>query len=110
MRALSATMIAGMVLLVLGLVPEENPSRPVTLGSNSAGAATGSMNAWRHENSSRVAQYSFCGACSQNSDCGPGNLCCQGDCPAGKYKCYAVSACPNAYRIEILGSISRGVR
>jgi len=37
---------------------------------------------------------SFCGACTQDSDCGVDHKCCQGDCPKGKYKCYRVDVCP----------------
>ena len=37
--------------------------------------------------------YSFCGACTSHSDCGPGNRCCAGNCPTGKYKCYKVDTC-----------------
>ena len=37
---------------------------------------------------------SFCGACTQDSDCGVDHKCCQGDCPKGKYKCYRVDTCP----------------
>src|SRR5712691_11863755 len=48
-----------------------------------------------HPNDSvRTAQYSFCGACTENADCGPTNSCCRGDCPAGQKKCYKVSTCP----------------
>lgn len=46
------------------------------------------------KNASRIAQvYSFCGACSQDDACGPGNKCCKGDCKNQLMKCYAVVSC-----------------
>src|SRR5579862_5432083 len=45
----------------------------------------------RSDSPTRTAQYSFCGACTDNDACGPGNICCRGDCPEGKKKCYAAS-------------------
>ncbi|MDP8255878.1 MAG: hypothetical protein P9M14_09020 [Candidatus Alcyoniella australis] len=38
--------------------------------------------------------YSFCGACTTDSDCGVGFKCCPGDCPEGQMKCYQVDTCP----------------
>ena len=38
--------------------------------------------------------YSFCGACTQDSDCGVDNKCCHGDCPDNQMKCYQVATCP----------------
>lgn len=45
-------------------------------------------------NASRIAAYSYCGACTGDSDCGSGNKCCTGNCSGGKKKCYAVVTCP----------------
>ncbi|MDE2165316.1 MAG: hypothetical protein KGJ66_03125 [Alphaproteobacteria bacterium] len=44
----------------------------------------------------KTAGYSFCGACTSDSDCGTNNKCCTGDCTGNKKKCYAVATCADA--------------
>jgi len=43
---------------------------------------------------SSPAEASFCGACTQHSDCGVGFRCCRSNCQNGLKKCLAVATCP----------------
>ena len=61
---------AGLLVMSLAIVP-----------ANGAG----SLNA---------APDSFCGACTQHSNCGEGWKCCKSNCKGGKKKCLKVATCP----------------
>jgi hypothetical protein len=94
MRATFAVLVSFSALVGLFLVPMlEMSAKAEFVEATMSGGSSKSLFQLAHP--VRTAQqYSFCGACTANDACGPGNLCCRGDCAADKKKCYAVSTCP----------------